>query len=203
MPGKILHAIMPAAKAEYYIPLNLAMSAYDIVTPKKVASFISQIAVESHEMRKFRELWTSKIFQLPGSSRVPYTAENIEDYFEYWYGNRLDLGNDEKGDGYKYHGRGAIQITGKAMYKKVGDGINIDLVKNPDIIETDIVVNMKASAFFFSMIKNASAVSELVDHLSEASAISINRKVTRLVNGGENGIDDRLKYYRSALKVLC
>ncbi len=75
---------------------------------------------------------------MPGSARDGHTGASKKEYFEYWYGKRVDLGNITAEDGYTFRGRGAIQITGRANYRLVGRGIGqplgvtVTAYKTPD-----------------------------------------------------------------------
>src|SRR5579864_9491946 len=92
--AETLHQIMPHAPLKYLAPLNTAMAFYQIDTAKRVAAFLSQLAVESDELRHHSERWTSrKNFKLPGVRKPAHTATSKRDYFEYWYGKRPALGN--------------------------------------------------------------------------------------------------------------
>ena len=81
-------------------------------------------AIMPHAPHKFsRSTRPKKDFRLPGSARDGHTGASKKEYFEYWYGKRVDLGNITAEDGYTFRGRGAIQITGRANYRLVGRGI--------------------------------------------------------------------------------
>jgi putative chitinase len=197
-----LNAIMRRAPAKYLSPLNLAMQRYDITTGKRVAAFLAQIAVESQELTHTHELWSSrKDFKLAGVKREAYTASNKEDYFKHWYGKRAGNTTDE--DGYTYRGRGAIQITGKSNYIAIGNGIGEPLEKQPDLVETDARVDMLASAYYFAKLGHLNQVADGVQPDKPDSVTAVNRQLTQVVNGGANGINERLAYYNKALKLFC
>lgn len=106
------------------------------------------------------------------------------------YANRMGNGNESSGDGWKYRGRGALQLTGKDNYKKFSDSIGVDLVNNPDLVSTNY--SFESAIFFFE--KNNIWKYSNVD-VTE-STISI---ITKIINGGFHGLDDRkaktLSYY--------
>jgi putative chitinase len=179
------------------------MARYQINTTKRVAGFLAQIAVESNELRHLSEYWTSqKNFKLPGVRRPAHTATSKVDYFEHWYGKRADLGNVTARDGYTYRGRGAIQITGKSMYRTVGNAIGKPLEKSPDLLLTDPEVDMLASAYLFAGSKHLNQVADSVDPDDPKSVQNINERLTLAVNGGYNDLSERLRYYKQAFKVL-
>jgi putative chitinase len=198
-----LHHIMRHASWNYLDPLNRAMLRYNISTAKRAAGFLAQLAVESHELRHVHELWTSrKDFELPGARRAAHTATSQRDYFNYWYGNRKDLGNVNADDGYNYRGRGAIQITGRANYKWIGAAIGKPLETHPDLLVTDFDVDMLASAYFFAELKHCNHIADGVDPKNPTSIIHVNRRLTMAVNGGHNGEPERLEYFKKGLKAL-
>ncbi|WP_322059489.1 glycoside hydrolase family 19 protein [Paraburkholderia sp. J63] len=198
-----LHQIMRHAPRKFLEPLNDAMDEYDINSAKRVAAFLAQLAVESSELRHTHEAWTStENFALPGVKRAAFTAKTKEEYFEHWYGNRADLGNDKPGDGFRYRGRGAIQITGKSAYRTIGAGIGEPLEAQPDLLDSDVTIDMYASAYFFSKLKQLCAVADQVNPCNATSIQKVNHMLTRRVNGGINGLVERLHYYRRALTVL-
>lgn len=112
-------AIMPRAKlkaAQYVDALNEAFEEYGINTPLRIAGFMSQIAVESGELRFTKELWGP-------------TAQQLK------YENWDRLGNNQPGDGKKFMGRGLIQVTGRANYEACGDALGLDLLNEPELLE--------------------------------------------------------------------
>jgi predicted chitinase len=176
-----LRAIMPglsAKQAQQYLPyLQEAMKEGQINTPKRQAAFLAQLAVESNNLTHMKEKYTTKEdFQLPGNDRDPYTAKDAEDYFEYWYGDRPDLGNDTKGDGYKYRGRGPIQLTGKANYERTGKALGLDLLNNPDLVSQP-EIGMRVAAWFWQNKK----LNQLADQAKSAEDYA---RISRAVNRG-------------------
>jgi putative chitinase len=112
-----LAQIMPKLKrdkAKAYIgPLNAAMSQGQINTPLRIAAFLAQIAHESVELRFFEEIASGAAYE-----------------------NRVSLGNTQPGDGKRYKGRGPIQLTGRANYRRAGEALGIDLEGNPALAAT-------------------------------------------------------------------
>lgn len=98
------------------------------------------------------------------------------------YENRLDLGNTQKGDGVRYKGRGSIQLTGRSNYRRVGRKIGLNLEGNPTLV-SDPSVGMWVSIIFWSD-KNLNKVADTDDV----------KAVTKIVNGGYNGLDERIIY---------
>lgn len=113
---------------------------------------------------------------------------------EFMYGGRM--GNNEAGDGAKYKGRGFIQITGKDNYKKIGDALGVDLVKNPELLETDRDLALKASIAWWEIKKTES------ENFRNAINNGDFKTVTKGVNGSLNGWDDRLAKYNNARDII-
>lgn len=107
------------------------------------------------------------------------------------YEGRKDLGNVQIGDGFKYRGRGLVQTTGRANYTSTGTALNLDLVNNPGLLALPENAAMSAGYFWES-----NGLNELADTGSV-------ERVTRRVNGGLNGLDERTALYESALEVLA
>jgi putative chitinase len=109
------------------------------------------------------------------------------------YEGRKDLGNTEPGDGVKFKGRGYIQLTGRANYTKFSAFCGEDCVTNPDLVATKYP--MMSAAYFFNNVK----LWPICDKGSDVATITA---VTRKVNGGTNGLDDRIKYFNKFYKLL-
>lgn len=106
------------------------------------------------------------------------------------YEGRADLGNTQPGDGKRFKGRGPIQLTGRSNYKRYGDLLGLDLVNNPTIAATKEVGFRIAGQFW-----KLNGLNELADQQQF-------KTITKRINGGYNGLDDRIKYYDRAKKVL-
>ena len=107
------------------------------------------------------------------------------------YEGRKDLGNTETGDGRRYRGRGLIQITGRANYAACGEAMGLDLVGHPELLEEP--VNAARSAAWFWDSRNLNKLADLGDA----------RAITKRINGGTNGLQDRLTYLALAQERLA
>jgi predicted chitinase len=106
------------------------------------------------------------------------------------YEGRRDLGNTQPGDGKRFKGRGPIQLTGRANYAKYGGLLGLDLVNNPTVAATKEVGFRIAGQFW-----KLNGLNELADQQQF-------KAITKKINGGYNGLDDRIKYYERAKKVM-
>ena len=159
--------------AGVFVPvLNAAMVRYQIVGPLRMAAFIAQIGHESGQLKYVKEIWGPT----PAQSR---------------YEGRKDLGNTVAGDGFKYRGRGLIQITGRANYMACGEALGLDLIKQPELLEKPQHACMSAAWFW---------ATKGLSTLADAGQFD---KITRRINGGQNGAADRQALYARALKVLA
>lgn len=174
-----LQKIMPALgadKLQKYLPfLVAAMRKAAIEAVARQAAFLAQLAHESGEFRYMEEIWGPTEAQLryePPSSLA------------------TRLGNTQPGDGFRYKGRGPIQITGRDNYQRYGAMLGIDLVGNPALAATPEVAFDIAATFWKSK-----GLNELAD-VGDFTAI------TKRINGGLNGLADRKKYWERAKAVL-
>lgn len=128
--------IMPNSKRldDFLSPLNGAMAAFNIDSPKRIAAFLAQIAHESGELRYTRELASGKAYE-----------------------GRKDLGNTEPGDGPRYKGRGLMQITGRDNYKAISRASGIDFLAEPELLETPTWAAWSAAWFWDSRHLNSLA----------------------------------------------
>jgi putative chitinase len=106
------------------------------------------------------------------------------------YEGRKDLGNTHVGDGPRFKGRGLLQITGRANYEKCGFALARNLVSDPTYLETPMGAS-RSAAWFWS----AHGLNELADSESFGA-------ITKRINGGYNGLDERFRYYLRIRKVL-
>lgn len=171
---------------------------FGIDTPLKLAHFLAQCGHESggfkltQENLNYSAQGLKNIFPkyFPGSLSESY-ARNPQKIASKVYGGRMGNGPESTGEGYKFRGRGYIQLTGKDNYTAFGKAINEDIVGNPDLVSTKYP--LLSAAWFFS--KNC--LKRCVDD-SNATVTS----VTKCVNGGTIGLPDRLKHFKEYYNLL-
>ncbi|MGH9751314.1 MAG: glycoside hydrolase family 19 protein [Blastocatellia bacterium] len=168
---------LPQAKRQLYLPfINKVMEIYEIDTPLRASAFLAQIAHESAELRFMEEIWG------PTAQQKKYEPPSSV---------AKALGNTQKGDGFRYRGRGPIQVTGRANYKKYGDLLSVDLVRNPDLAATPQYAFSTAGLFW------------KLNGLNELADVQDFITITKRINGGLNGLADRQKYYEIAKNALA
>lgn len=193
-----------ADAAKYLDALNAVMDACDINTHERIAGFLSQIAVESGRLSTVVENLNYRVEALLSLfsrariseadarrfGRTPNQAANQQEIANRIYGGDFglkQLGNTQPGDGWKFRGRGLKQITGRANYRDCGKALGLDLETSPDLLLTP--ENAARSAGWFWSAKGLNAIADTGN--VEA--------MTRRINGGLNGIDDRKKLYAAAM----
>jgi putative chitinase len=187
------------AKAQDFMPfLTEAMQAYEINTPAREGAFISQLAHESQGLTRFVEnlnysaagLRTTFGKYFPNNSIAATYQRQPVKIANRVYANRMGNGNEASGDGWKFRGKGGIQLTGKENHKNCGDALGADFVTNPDLLLTNEYI-FKSAAWFWAS-RNLNALADAKNFV----------EITKRINGGTNGLEDRQAYYARAKKVL-
>jgi putative chitinase len=172
-------------EGKWFEPLQETFEKYQINTPKRQACFIGQCMHESGGFKFLRENlnYSARALMNTWPSRFP-DADIAEKYARQpemiankVYGGRM--GNTEDGDGAKFIGRGLIQLTGKDNYMAFGDAIGEDLVANPQLVEEPRYAALSAGWFW-----NKRGLNTLADAMDIET-------LTKRINGGNIGIDDR------------
>ena len=173
---------------------------YEITTDNRVAAFIAQCGHESGGWRVFSENLNysaeglaktfGKYFGPTGANPTDY-AKKPEKIANLIYANRMGNGNAVSGDGYKYRGRGPIQLTGKSNYTAFSTEMGVDAVSNPDIVSTDKKAALMSAIWFWN--KNG------LNKLADAGDI---KGMTKKINGGFIGLEDRIAHYNDTLAAL-
>jgi len=187
-----------------YIPANVlaqipdTITKFQINTPLRLAHFLSQCAHESGKFKITEEnlnysadgLRKTFTKYFPGTLAESY-AKQPEKIASKVYGARMGNGDETTKEGYKFRGRGYIQLTGKDNYKSFGQSINEDIISNPDLVASKYP--LLSAAWFFQRCLTKCDVGATKDAVIG---------VTKCVNGGTNGLDDRLEYFNQFYFLL-
>jgi putative chitinase len=181
----------------WYDALSQALPDYDISTPQRVAAFLAQCAHESGGFTAIKENLNYKAESLVKVWPKYFNAGNANDYAHNQekianraYANRMGNGPEESGDGYKFCGRGLIQLTGRSNYQSFADSLQIDINDASEYLKT--FEGCVQSACWFWEANN-------LNKWADAGDIE---KMTKIINGGTLGLDDRTNRYNHALQVL-
>jgi len=183
--------------AEWYEALSQLLPDYDINTPQRVAAFIAQCAHESGNFRAIKENLNyraetlSKVWPrlFPADVAQQY-AHNQEAIANRAYANRMGNGDEASGDGFRYCGRGLIQLTGKQNYQSFADSLQMAVEDVPAYLAT--FEGAAQSACWFWEANNLNQWADKGDILT----------LTKRINGGTLGLEDRIKHYNHALHIL-
>jgi putative chitinase len=163
---------------------------FNITNSFRLTHFLAQVAHESGNFKHIRENLNYsaegliKLFPKYFSKETAlWYARKPESIANLVYGNRMGNGDKNSGDGWRFRGRGYIQLTGKTNYKAFGDYIGVDLLVNPDLVATKYPLT--SAAWFFEK-------SKLWVICDEGVHNDVVKKVSYRVNGGYNGLADRL-----------
>lgn len=197
-----LQACLPEAKVanleKFLEGFNETFEHFEINTPESMAMFLAQTGHESGNFSATEENLNYSAKGLTGTFRkyfpneadaTPY-ARKPEKIANKVYGGRMGNGPEASGEGYKYRGRGVIQLTGKDNYRNCGKALGIDLLAEPDQVAKNPVAVLSAGWFWDTRKLNTWA--EKGDVLT----------VTKKINGGTIGLEDRKKHYEHIVEVL-
>ena len=175
---------------------------FGINTPLRLAHFLAQCGHESGGFRATQENLNYSAKGLMGIFKKYFPNASIAAAYERKperiankvYANRMGNGSELSGEGYKFRGRGYIQLTGKENYTAFGKAINENILANPDIVASKYA--LLSAAWFFS--KNG--LHKIAD---EGASDQVVTKITKRVNGGTIGLPDRIKHFKEYYKLLA
>ena len=185
--------------AKWADPLNEAMAEYGINTSARQAAFLAQVAHESARLSALEENLNYsaealiKVFPryFPTLRAAASYARQPQKIASKVYANRLGNGDEASGEGWKYRGRGLIQITGADNYRACGNALGIDFIGSPE--KLTLPRPAAFSAVWFWAHRNLNALADHGDMVA----------ITKAINGGTNGIQDRLALYSAAQEALA
>jgi putative chitinase len=179
-------------------PLNETFEKYQINTPTRQAAFIGQCSHESNNFKVLQEnlnysakglmaTWPSRFSTLEEAIKYERNPEKIANKV---YGGRADLGNTEDGDGWKFSGKGVIQLTGRSNVTVCGDALGQPFAEHPELLLEPKWAAMSAGWFW-----NKKGLNALADNEDWTT-------LTKRINGGTIGLDDRINKIHKAMDIL-
>ena len=183
---------------DWYRALTENIYFFEIDNEKRIAAFLAQTSHESMNYTRVIEnlnyRWTSlrSVFPkyFPNDSLAKKYAHDQRAIANRVYANRMGNGPESSGDGWRYRGRGLIQLTGKYNYKKFGDSLGISLSEVPDFLETFDGAVISACWYWENKDLNYYADNDDI------------KSITKLINGGYIGLEDRIRKYSNILEIL-
>jgi|TARA_B110000285_G_scaffold85134_1_gene97639 putative chitinase len=180
--------------------MNEVFPKYEINTPERIAAFIAQCGHESGGWRTFSENLNysakaldaifGKYFKRAGRDAQAYHRQP-EKIANVVYAGRMSNGDTDSGDGWKYRGRGPIQLTGKANYTAFSADMDVDAVDNPDNVSQDKEMALMSAIWYWN--KNS------LNKYADSGDI---KTMTKRINGGYIGLEDRIHHWEMALTAM-
>ena len=184
--------------AEWVDALNETFARFNLTTNNQKAMFIGQC---SHECGNFRlleenlnyraetlmKLWPKRFPSLEFAKQYEKNPRKIANSV---YANRMGNRDEASGDGYRFRGKGLVQLTGHSNHFHAGKALGVDFVMQPDLVATPKYAALTAGWFWETHKLNPP--SDALDYT----------KVTKIINGGTIGLDDRIKHITEALRVI-
>jgi len=178
--------------------LNETFQRFNISTPRQQAAFIGQCGHECGNFTKLQEglsyaadrlmkIWPKRF---PTMEVAQKYARNEKGLANFVYANRMGNRDEASGDGYRFRGRGCIQLTGSDAYFHAGKALGVDLWADPDLVSQPQYAALTAGWFWST--HNCNNLAEAADWLG----------LTKKINGGTIGYEDRIKHTNEALAVL-
>ena len=198
MKVQALNSIIPV---QVLAEINVLVEKFNLNSGLRLSHFLAQCAHESGNFKVLNENLNYsaegllKIFPkyFKDKATADAYARKPEKIANRVYASRMGNGDEASGDGYTFRGRGFIQLTGKSNYQAFSDFIKEDCVANPDLVATKYPLT--SAAFFFD--KN-----KLWDICDKGATPEVVTLVTKRVNGGTHGLDDRLNKFNTFNSIL-
>ena len=179
-------------------PMNQTFQRFEIFTPRQQAAFIGQCGHECGNFRMLEEnlnyraetlmkLWPKRFPTLEFAKQFERNPKKIANTV---YANRMGNRDEASGDGYRFRGRGCIQLTGSANYFHAGKALGVDFIMEPDLVATPQYAALTAG--FFWNTQKLNPIAERGDNLA----------LTKKINGGTIGLSDRILHTNQALALL-
>ena len=177
-------------------PLEKTFAKYEINTPQRQAAFIGQCAHESNNFKTLEEnlnysperlmaVWPSRFPDMVTATKYAHNPQALANKV---YAGKL--GNSRENDGWNFHGRGLIQLTGRENYERCGNSLGVDFASQPNLLALPNYACLSAGWFWSK--KGLNDLADIKDYDT----------MTKRINGGLNGLDDRKAKIAKALSVL-
>lgn len=174
---------------------------FEINTPLRLAHFLAQCGHESGGFKLVQENLNYSAKGLLGTFKKYFPTEDKAKLYErkpdkianLVYGSRMGNGPEASGEGFKFRGRGYIQLTGKDNYTAFGKAINEDIIANPDLVATKYP--LLSAAWFF----HKNGLHKIADQGATDAVVT---SVTKRVNGGVLGLKDRISHFQEYYELL-
>lgn len=180
--------------------LDETIEKYNLNTPLRLAHFLAQVGHESGNFKHTVENlnYSSKaLLSVFGKYFTEALAEQYhrqpEKIANRVYASRMSNGDEQSGDGWKFRGRGYIQLTGRNNYSKFNEAVPEDILENPDLVAEKYP--LLSAAWFW----DTNSLNTIAD---EGSSEEVVKKITKRVNGGYIGLEDRLKHFKEFFELL-
>lgn len=202
-----LAAIMPRCNASFWRPVLVPeMGRRGIVTPARVCCFLSQVAHESSELTRLEEglsysaerlvqVWPTRFRSLEEAKPYARAPEALANHV---YAGRMGNGDASSGDGWKYRGGGLIQMTGRAAYQDAADATGLNLVEQPEQIRAPGMPAARTACWWWWH----AGCNDLADATDGPTPDEAFRRLTRRINGGLTGLQERRAYWIKAKEVV-
>ena len=192
LAGKVPDAVIaqiPETAAKFGITTNLRLAHFLAQCALESANFTAVVENLNYSAQRLLQIFP-KYFR---NADVNAYARNPQKIGSRVYANRMGNGDEPSGDGFKYRGRGYIQLTGKNNYQAFSGFIGEDCVANPDLVAT--TYPLASAAFFF----DSNNIWAICDRGADDATVT---SVTKRVNGGTHGLADRIQYFKKFFAAL-
>ncbi|MFT4924284.1 MAG: putative chitinase [Phenylobacterium sp.] len=195
---QILHTSDNTLVDKYLDPLNLCFERYQINSPLRIAHFLAQVCHESNNFKALSENLNYSAKALQGVFGKYFDQQSADEYARKpelianrVYANRMGNGSESSGDGWAYRGRGLMQLTGKDNYRQFSESYGVDVVTEPKLVAENAELCVAVAGWYWD--------SRKLNLLADADDIKV---ITKKINGGYHGLDDRVVKLARAKGVL-
>lgn len=180
----------PANAEKWAQSITSSMDCWEINTTQRQAMFVAQLGHESNLLASLEENLNYGPIGLVETFGKYFTSDEAQTYARNpqrianrAYGDRMGNGDENSGDGWRYRGRGLLQLTGRDSYDRAGRALRLDLIEHPELLLAPLPASMSAGWEWQK--KGCNAIADLNDF----------QKVTKIINGGYNGLENRLELW--------